>query len=628
MNVGRTTLVGLGLVIFAGALWLHWPSTGGEFLRVDDVEYLRQSVRWNGLTWNAAKWALTDTESYYQPLPRLSHILDYQIWGTNPMGHHATSVILHALNAALVFGLLWTLLGSTSLTIGERLMVAWWVATVFAIHPLQVESVAWVAGRTQLLCTTFGIASLWAYVAGARRWVVCLLFIPAVLSKPMAVSLPFVMLVVDYFPLRRHEHSGWGRLVREKAVLIALAVAAAAVTVIARSVQADSVLSSVVIPFSARILRMFQSLSFYASKLCWPTHLSPVYPGDVPLGWGAAVVSVLAVTVITAVALIERRRIPMLVAAWGAYAVLVLPISGLVPTGVSVSIRYAYVAMLPLLVLEGGVAVWLWRRSTKVICVALTCLLAGQLCAFAIRTRSLIPGWHDDEALRRAELAEFPDSADANGALARELLDRGRTGEALPFAQQAVALGPQAWEAHMRLGLVLIGVGQFQGAAGQFEQALRLNAQSAGARFGLGVAWSELGNPEGAIRQYEIALLLNPELAEAHNNLGTILSARGRTKDALAHYAEAVRISPDFALAHNNLGVSLVAVGRLQDAIAHYEEALRIDPNLAMAHKNLADALLQQGKALDAVDQYKQALRLRPDFTAARSALTRLGASP
>jgi hypothetical protein len=184
VNVARTTLVGLALAIFAGAVWLYWPGLNGGFLKgMDDDEYLRQAVRLNGLTWNAVHWAFTTTEPYYHPLPRLSHLLDYQVWGTNAMGHHATSVVLHGLNTALVFGFLWTLLGATALlTTGERLTMALGVAAVFAIHPLQVESVAWISARSQLLCTAFGIGSVWAYVARARRWVVWMLFAAALLS--------------------------------------------------------------------------------------------------------------------------------------------------------------------------------------------------------------------------------------------------------------------------------------------------------------------------------------------------------------------------------------------------------------------------------------------------------------
>ncbi len=215
MKISRTKPVGIALVIFAATIWLFWPSVHGEYLAGDDIEYLRQSERWNGLTWNAVKWAFTCTDDYYQPLVRLSHAADYQMWRKNAAGHHAACVVVHALNAVLVFGFLWTLLGAAALSTGERLMVALWVAVVFAIHPLQVESVTWISGRTQLLCTTFGIACLWAYAARSRRWVVWGFFVLAVLCKPMAISLPFVMLAIDYYPLRRHERLGWGRLAWE-----------------------------------------------------------------------------------------------------------------------------------------------------------------------------------------------------------------------------------------------------------------------------------------------------------------------------------------------------------------------------------------------------------------------------
>jgi hypothetical protein len=167
MNVSRTKLVGIALVIFTATIWLFWPSVHGEFLGADDLEELQDSVRLNGLTWNAVKWAFTATEPDYYPLQRLTHVLDYQIWGKNAAGHHATSVILHALNAALVFGFLWTLLGAVSLTAGERLAMALGVAVVFAIHPLQTEPVAWMSCRTHLLGATFRIGCLWVYVTGA-----------------------------------------------------------------------------------------------------------------------------------------------------------------------------------------------------------------------------------------------------------------------------------------------------------------------------------------------------------------------------------------------------------------------------------------------------------------------------
>jgi tetratricopeptide (TPR) repeat protein len=613
MSVRRTTFIGLGLVVFAGALWVHWPSLQGGFLRVDDVEYLQQSKRWNGLTWNAVKWAFTTTESYYQPLPRLSHVLDYTMWGSNPVGHHATNVVLHALNAVLVFGFLWTLLGGTSLTARERLTAAWAVAVVFAIHPLQTESVAWMSGRTQLLCTAFEIGSLWAYVTGARRWAWGL-YAVALLCKPIAVALPFVMLAIDYFPLRRHEQFGWSRLVWEKAGLIAVTVAAGVAMMI--KTTREGAMLPLAMPLSVRVLRMFDSLAFYLWKLVWPTHLSPSYPvrWDPSLDEATVLASVLSVVIITAVIVRDRRRMPMLAAAWGAYVMLVAPFSGLIPPGSpALASRYVYIAVLPPLLVAGGAVVWLLRRSTRVMGVTLVCLLVGQLWILGARTRRLIPNWHNDETLWRASLVEFPDSEQFNRALATELLDQGRASEALPYAERAVKIAPELGETRMRLGLVLAMLGRPQEAIEQHEQALRINPNSAVTRFGLAVALDQIGKPEYAVGQYEEALRLNPNLEGAHYNLANALMELGRLPEAVEHYQQALQIDPDYAEAHNNLGLALVQVGRAQEAIGHYQQAVRIKPDSIEAHNNLGLALVRLGRAQEAIEHYQQALRIKSD---------------
>ncbi|MGO9609608.1 MAG: tetratricopeptide repeat protein [Verrucomicrobiia bacterium] len=661
MTVSRTTLVGTALVIFAATVWLFWPSTHGEFLAGDDVEYLRQSARRHGLTWNAVGWAFTSTDSYYHPLVRLSHALDYQMWGTKAAGHHATSVVVHALNAALVLGFLWTLLGATSLTTGERLMVALSMAAVFAIHPLQTESVAWMSGRTQLLCTMFCIGSVWAYAAGARRWVVSGFFVLAVLSKPMAVSLPFVMLAVDYFPLRRHERLGWGRLVWEKAVMIAIAGLAGGATMITEPREHGPTASLVVVPLSVRVVRVFESLTFYPLKLVWPSRLSPNYVSDVSLGPWVALASVLTVLIITTVVVMERRRMPMLAAAWASYVMLVLPVSGLMLVGSQVvAQRYAYVAMLPVLLVAGAAGVWVWRRSPTAARLALVGFLACELCAFAAGTRRLIPDWHNDETMRRATWAEFPDSEEANRALATELLDEGRASEALAYAQRGVGIAPQVCEAHVILGRVLDKLGRFQEAIEQDEQALQINPDSATANFGFGLALMEMGkvpeavehyeqalriNPDSAeahyylgyalaraghvseaIAQYKEALRIEPEFAEAHSNLGVVLGQAARIPEAIDHLEHALRINPDYAAAHCNLGGILTQSGRIPEAIEHLEHALRINPDSAEAHFNLGIALAQVGRAPEAIEHLQQALRIKPDFTQAQNALARLRA--
>lgn len=550
--------MGIALAIVVGTMWLYWPSVhGGFLLRMDDDEYLRQAIRLNGLTWNAVEWAFTTTQPYYHPLPRLSHLVDYQIWGKDAVGHHATSVVVHAVNAALVFGFLWTLLGAASLTAGKRLVVALGVAVVFAIHPFQVESVAWMSGRTQLLCTTFGIGCLWAYVAGGRRWMVWGLFVGALLCKPMAVSLPFVMLAIDYFPLRRHEKIGWGKLLRDKAGMVAAAVVAAVATMITEARTGGLIVSVETLPLSQRVLLMFHSLAFYPWRLVCPVHLSPFYPlptGHLADRW-AEVLSVLGVAVVTGLVVWERRRTPAAAAGWAAYAVLVLPVSGLAQTGLAAaSQRYAYLAMVPLLLLAGGAMVALWRRSATVIHLGLAGLLACEICVFGVRTRSLIPVWHDDETLWRTVLAEYPDSLVANNAMVLVLFNRHKLSEALECAQHYAELMPQLGDAHNNLGFILAAMDRIPEAMEQYQQALRLK----------------------------------PNYAEAHNNFANTLMQVGKVAEAMQQYEQALQIKPHYVDAELGMGWALFKLGQRAEAIRYYERALKYDPDLTIASNMLA----------------------------------------
>ncbi len=623
MNVSRTRLVGISLAIFAVAIWLFWPSIHGGFLsRMDDAEYLQNSIRLKGITWNAVKWAFTILQPYYHPLPRLSHVLDYQIWRENAAGHHATSVALHALNAGLLFGFLWTFLGKTHLTSTERLSIASLVAVVFAIHPLQVESVAWMSGRTQLLCTTFGIGCLWAYAAGAHWCVVWGFYLMALLCKPMAVSFPFVMLAMDCFPLRRYQSFGWRQLVREKAAMFALAVFVGVVTVITELRQGNLTASSESASLSQRMLLACQSLTFYLGKLVWPSDLSPTYPLSVGASANRASVllSALSVVLVTGIAAYNWKRWPALTAAWGAYLALILPVSGLMQTW-GVAARYAYVAVIPLLLLLSGAMVCWWRRIGTAARFIVAGLAICELGAFVLSTRHLIPDWRNDEALERAILARFPDSAFDNRALAQTLLDQGRAREALAYAQRSVQLAPQTWEAHMILGLVLGQLGRFQDAIVQDDLAFRLNPHPALAHYDFGLALMDIGRAAEATEHFQQALQIKPNYPGAHNNLGSALYKMGRRPEAMQQWEAELRVHPDDADAHNNLGGMLAQTGNLKEAIEHFEQALRARPNYADAHYNLGRALAQTGNTPGATSQYQQALRLKPDYAEAHYSL-------
>jgi len=565
---------------------------------------------------------------------------------------------LHALNAVLVFGFLWALLAAASLTTGERLLTALGAAVVFAIHPLQVESVAWMSGRTQLLCTTFGIGCLWGYVSGARRWVVWALFAGALLSKPMAVSLPFVMLAIDYFPLRRLERLGWAQLLREKAGLIAVGLAVAAVTMISESHTGGLMVPWVAIHWSQRVFLAVQSFLFYPWKLVWPMSLEPYYP--LLSGPSSQLMPIfpmaLSIAIITGLCVRRGPRTPALLAGLGAYVVLILPVSGLLQTGLqTVATRHAYLAMLPLLLLGGGVVIWAWRRGATVTRFILGCLLACELCFFGLRTRSLTPVWRNDETLWRAVLTRYPDFATGHYSLGFALAQTGRDREAIGEYQEAVRLKPNMAEAHNNLGVAFLQLDRVPEAVAECEEAVRINPRYAEAHHNLGVALERAGRAPEAVEHYEQAVRLKPDFAEArHNleiararsgrppealeeavrlrpndpdalkNLGVALLRLRRTQEAVVELEHAVQLDPDYAEAHNSLGIALAILGKTPEAIGHWEQAVRLKPDFAEAHLNLGTALEKAGRVPEAIEHYERALKIRPELTAARDALSRL----
>jgi len=446
-------------------------------------------------------------------------------------------------------------------------------------------------------------------------------------------------------------------------LFIALAVAVGMATMLTATRANGNMAEMESVPWSQHVLLMFQSLAFYSLKLVWPVHLPARHPLPVGLSlyhW-PVLASVLSIGIITALAVWYGRRLPALAAAWGAYLAFLLPVSGLMQTSSEMMApRYAYLAILPLLLLAGGAMVWLWRRGATVLRFVVVCLVMGELWAFGACTRGQIPVWRNDEMLWRSVQEQLPDWELANWLLARALLDEGRGREALDCARRYVEIAPQRCGSHNILGLVFDQLGELQDAVRQYEEALRVSPDCASAQFNLATALGKLGKPEDAIRHYDEALRIRPDYAEAHVDLGVILLQQSRVQEAITHfeetlqidpdcveahnglgtalyqtsrreeaveqYKQALRINPEFAEAHNNMGNVFLQEGKLNEAVEHYEQAVRIAPDYAEAHFNLGLALERLGRAPEAIEQYRQALKLRPDFTLAKEALTRLQA--
>jgi tetratricopeptide (TPR) repeat protein len=563
MNRFRVLLFSASLAVTAITLGVFWPAGKGQFLtQMDDDEYLRRAARYGGWSTAAVKWAFTTTEPYYHPLPRLSHVAVYQVFGASPRGHHLVNVLLHAANAGLLVWFIAALFAAAGWPAdGRRLWAATGTGLVFGIHPLQVESVAWMAGRTTLLCTFLFVTCLWAYLRAAQSrrrrawwWVSVALFVGALLAKPMAVSIPFVMLAMDYHPLNRHRGAGWRPLLKEKLPLVAMAAGATALTILAES-QARLLVGTQWIGPAQRLLLACRSLVFYLWKTLWPAWLSPYYPFGTAVSWAHKefAVSALVVALLTWICWQHRSRHPEALTAWWAYLALVLPSSGLAQAGSqAVASRYAYLAMVPVLALTGAALGVFWRHMAFLGRSALVVLLGLYASFLACRTRVEIPVWGDDITLWTTALAYFPESDVARhllGAgyceLAMKLVEQRRFDEALPQVMKTLELSPTHSLGHATLGVIYLKSKRYEEAVPCLERALQLDPSLGAARYNLACADARLGKlaeayatlkelletqPQYggfAVRDADLAALRNdPEYAQ---RVGELLNAASRS---------------------------------------------------------------------------------------------------
>lgn len=521
MRSGRLLVLG-AVAVVAMTVSLHWLCVHNEFLMWDDQLYLERVVEHAPLSLATVKWAFTSTWIYYQPLTWLSHGLDCWLWGMNPAAHHATGVILHGANTALVMLLAWLLLALvSSLSQTERGVIAVATGLVFGIHPLQVESVAWLAERNNLLCGFFILASLCAYVRAVRPdagrhwwWLMTGLFAAALVSKPMAVPVPLAMLALDYYPLRRHVTSDWWRLLKEKVLLFALSAGVSALTMFAAVAHEEGLKGFGDMGPVLRILLLARSLAFYLWKLIWPEWLSPFYPLDhwiSALQWDllAALVVIVA---ITAVCVALRRRVPGMLAAWLAYVAMVLPVSGIVQAGAQIAAdRYVYVALVPVTLLIAGGVVWVWRRASVLVRTALAVLLGCYLAFLGYRTRGQIAVWHTDEVLWRAALKHAPGSWVPNHQLGANLVRQQRYAEAIEFIQRSLKATPYNPLDHGLLGLAFLRLGDYQRAELALATAVRLKADLWQGWYYLACAWTGLGKLEQACEALTRAIKGEPD---------------------------------------------------------------------------------------------------------------------
>ena len=647
-------------------LWLmtiafYWSATSHDFINYDDQAYVTDNFHVQaGLTLENLKWVfISPVDGNWHPITMLSHMLDCQLFGLNPWGHHLTSVLLHAFNTVLVFLLLRGLTGAVWRSV--------LVAALFGWHPVHVESVAWVAERKDVLSTCLGLMALMFYARYARKrsgavpqpsppdYAIAFFFLAlGLMSKPMLVTWPFVMLLLDYWPLGRLKAGSLWRLAREKIPFFALAAAASVVTfAVQKQAGAMTILND--LPLSVRFGNALISYCRYLGKLFWPTELAVFYPR--PAHWPLVEV-LLAAGLLAGLSLFfwgQRLRQPFFLMGWLWFLGTLVPVIGLVQVGSqAMADRYAYIPSLGVLIM----AIWgayelsrRWRHHVIGLSVAGSAVMV--LCM--VLTWQQLGYWQDDETLFRHALAvtqnnyvalnnigvdvekkgqldiaiqQFheslrlePDFVFAHDNLGDAFEKEGHIDEAIQQFQEALRLEPDFVSAHNNLGAVLQMEGHTDEAIQQFHEAIRLKPDFVEARYNLGTSLGREGQGDEAIRQFQEAIRLKADYADARYNLGNALFKKGQNDEAIQQFQEAVRLEPDHADAHFNLGAALFKNGRSDEAIQQFQEVIRLEPDSAYAHYYLGAALGHVGHFDGAIQQFQEAVRLKPDYADARNGL-------
>jgi Flp pilus assembly protein TadD len=624
----------IGLLLAAVTAVLYWPVTGFDILYYDDGNYFSNNHHvLGGLTAQNVAWAFStiDASSWY-PLTWLSFMLDAQLFGPGPAGPHFTNMLFHVVNTVLLF--LW-LRSITAATWRSALVAAW-----FALHPLHVESVAWISERKDVLSTFFGFLSLIFYTRYARSGsengrrqsyaLACFFFTCSLLAKPMLVTMPFLLLLLDYWPLQRVsgsrapnaklETASFRRLLTEKIPFLLVGVAAGAVTLLVHK-STGAIRSLALAPLGERMANALVSYARYLGKTFWPVHLALPYPYPGP--WPAALVMFTAALVaglcLAAVWFLRRR--PAWFVGWFWFFGALLPVIGLVQWGDhAMADRFTYVPLVGLFIVLAWTLGELAARSPAAR-MAVIVLAAGSLAACAVRTRDQLQLWRNSESFFNHTLAVTRDNYIAMNNLGAYLEGQHRTDEAIVLYRRALKINPGYADAMNSLGSALTAQSNYAGAIALYRQLLQLDPGHSDAHFNYGCALADTGRYAEAVDEYQEALKLQPDFPQACNNLGIALTAAGRLGDAMAEYAAALKLKPGFTEARNNLAYLLLTNGRVTEAVDQYEESLRIKPAQPKAHFNLGNAYAVQDRYAEAAAQFQEAVRLDPGYAAAHKNL-------
>ena len=574
-------------LIFA-TLLVFWQIKNHDFVNYDDNRYITENRHvQGGLTVEGIIWAFTTTyATNWHPLTWLSHMLDISLFGLNPGYHHLMNLLFHIANTLLLFFILRRMTG--------EVWKSGFVAALFALHPLHVDSVAWIAERKDVLSTFFFMLTLLAYVFYVekpvfRRYLfVFFFFVFGLLSKPMLVTLPFLLLLLDYWPLSRFESNKDKskakiplHLIWEKIPLFALSFLSSIVTFFARQ-HGGAVKSLELFLLNIRIENALISYLSYIGKMIWPFNLAVFYPhpgNNLPLL--NAFLALLFLLFITVFVMRKIKKLPYLFVGWFWYVGTLVPVIGLIMAD-----RYTYISLIGIFIMiafgiPDVLKKWQYQR------IFLSLSAGGILSILMVLTWIQVGYWKNSITLFEHALNVTSNNYLAHNNLGVVQARRGKLNEAITHYHEALRIKPDDTDTHNNLGFALAQQGKLEEAIFHFKEAIKINPDNEYAQINMGTAMAHQGRLGEAIFHFKEAVRINPDNETTHKNLAVALINQGKIDEAIFHLKEMVRINPDNGTTHNNLGVFLARQGKLKEAIFHFREALKINPEDMEARKNL-----------------------------------------
>jgi tetratricopeptide (TPR) repeat protein len=651
----------ISFLIWGLSAAVYYPLVHHQFINFDDQDYITQNEMVQmGCTWKSFRWAFTTQfAGNWHPLTWLSHMVDYQFYRMDAGGHHLTNLLLHATNAVLVFILLRRLTGT--------LWRSAFVAVVFAVHPLHVESVAWASERKDVLSIFFGLLSICAYTACVARnsagsvagtlwknrvWYLAAVafFALSLMSKAMLVTLPFLLLLLDYWPLNREGWNGIKAINRkvlwDKIPFLALSVLSCIVTMSAQK-HAGAVATMTAYPMTQRIPNVIYAYAEYLKKMLWPADLSVFYPMNLARPLGMILLDGALLSLITAGVYCLRRASRYLIVGWLWYLGTLVPVIGIIHVGEqSMADRYTYFPLIGIFIMGAWAGFHLLGGSAPGRSVLL--VLAGLMIGgCVIVTSHQLRYWTDSTSLFEHALKVTSGNYIAHQSIGSVLVEQGKIKEATDHFREAVRMKPRFAEAESDLGLALVFQGKteegiehyrkalqtkpnlqkthynlgralesqnkLEEACQEYQEAVALDGQYLAAREALALALTRQEKYAEAIDQFLALTNLNPQDANAHFNLARCFEKLGKDSDAKIHLSAVVALTPSDAEAREQLGMLLAKGNELEEAINQFTQALEIKPT-ASAHYEIALAQVMRGDRAKASAHYREAIRLKPDW--------------